>query len=202
MSLQYFPLGMGPQSWLTHDLLTQAYLESSKFGHPHNMYLMWAAEYGWLLVLLLLVLVLQLVLHFWRRRTAILIKGTVEEPLLLSGVTAAVVGALIHAGVSAVFIAPGSMLVGLLLLVGFWAQNAPPIFFLETGRDSCTASLGRLAFAASTAASVLVLWLLWAGQVHTYYLDMRADELYYQEELKGRTMPRFWFHGNFPRHEG
>ena len=202
MSLQYFPLGMGPQSWLTHDLLTQAYLESSKFGHPHNMYLMWAAEYGWLLVLLLLVLVLQLVLHFWRRRTAILIKGTVEEPLLLSGVTAAVVGALIHAGVSAVFIAPGSMLVGLLLLVGFWAQIAPPIFFLETGRDSCTASLGRLAFAASTAASVLVLWLLWAGQVHTYYLDMRADELYYQEELKGRTMPRFWFHGNFPRHEG
>ncbi|PTB96770.1 hypothetical protein C9993_09605, partial [Marinobacter sp. Z-F4-2] len=42
MSFQCFPYGMGPQSWLTHDLLSHEYSESKKFGHPHNMYLMWA----------------------------------------------------------------------------------------------------------------------------------------------------------------
>ncbi|MDF0748936.1 O-antigen ligase family protein [Marinobacter sp. 71-i] len=199
MSLQHFPLGMGPQSWLTHDLLTQAYSESSKFGHPHNMYLMWAAEYGWLLILLLLLLVLQLTLHFWRWRTVLLIEGKAGGVFTLSGVTASVVGALIHAGVSAVFIAPGSMLVGLLVLVGFWALIAPPEFCHEGGKGNHARSPAKLAFAASSAAVILVLWLLWAGQVHTYYLDMKADEINYQEQSKGRTLPRFWFHGNFPR---
>ena len=47
ISLQNFPFGMGPQSWLTHDILTKSYQSTSKFGHPHNMYLMWAAEYEW-----------------------------------------------------------------------------------------------------------------------------------------------------------
>lgn len=201
MSLQYFPLGMGPQSWLTHDLFTQSYLESSKFGHPHNMYLMWAAEYGWLLILLLLVLMVQLTLSLWRRRAAMLVEGAVQGLLLLSGVTASVVGALIHAGVSAVFIAPGSMLVGLFVLVAFWALIAPPLFLRGGGRFNCAAPPARLAFAVSFAAAVLVLWLFWVGQVHAYYLDMKADEPYYQEELKGRIMPRFWFHGNYPRRD-
>lgn len=201
MSLQHFPLGMGPQSWLTHDLLTQEYSESNKFGHPHNMYLMWAAEYGWLLILLLILLALQLTLYFWRRRTILLIEGKVDGVLMLSGFTSSLIGALIHAGVSAVFIAPGSMLVGLLVLVGFWALIAPEVFCHGGGRGYNARPPAKLAFAASSSAVVSVLWLLWVGQVHTYYLDMKADEIYYHEQSKGRTMPRFWFHGNFPRPE-
>jgi O-antigen ligase len=56
MSWQNFPFGMGPQAWLTHDIITEAYRESRKFGHPHNMYLMWAAEYGWISIAGLVVL--------------------------------------------------------------------------------------------------------------------------------------------------
>lgn len=201
MSFQHFPMGMGPQAWLTHDLLTQAYSESSKFGHPHNMYLMWAAEYGWLLVFLFLVLVFQLSLYSWRRRTVLLNERDSEGVLLLSGVTASAVGAMIHAGASAVFIAPGSMLVGLLILVGFYGLIAPPS--LNNPGSGCkpARSVVRLAFAASLAAIMLTLWFLWACQVYGYYLDMRLDEIYYQEHVKGRTMPRFWLHGNFPRPE-
>lgn len=201
MSLQHFPLGMGPQSWLTHDLLTQVYSENSKFGHPHNMYLMWAAEYGWLLVLLFLLLALQLTVHFWRRRTVLLAERNVEGILMLAGVTASVIAAFIHAGASAVFIAPGSMLVGLFVLVGFWALIAPPPLRCKEGQGSSAVLPVRLAFSASSAALILLIWLLWATQVHAYYLDMKADEVYYHEHLKERTLPRFWFHGNFPRPE-
>ncbi|MBL3554943.1 MULTISPECIES: O-antigen ligase family protein [Marinobacter] len=201
MSLQNFPFGMGPQSWLTHDLLAQEYLESRKFGHPHNMYLMWAAEYGWLLILLLMILALQLTLSFWRRRTTSLIEGKVDEVLILSGVASSLLGALVHAGVSAVFIAPGSMIVGLHVLVAFWALVAPKVFRPES-RGYNARTPAKLALASSSAAVVAVLWWLWVGQVHTYYLDMKADEIYSQEHLKEWTTPRFWFHGNFPRREG
>lgn len=201
MSLQHFPFGMGPQSWLTHDLLTQEYSGSSKFGHPHNMYLMWAAEYGWLLILLLVVLMFQFAFYFWKRRTVSLFEGEKSEVSMLCGVTASMIAGLVHAGVSAVFIAPGSMLVGMLVAIGFWALIAPRALFHGEGIQTTSKSVGRLVFAVVLATSVFVLWLLWLGQVYSYYLDMRTDEVYYQEELKEPTMPRFWFHGNFPREE-
>lgn len=199
MSIQHFPFGMGPQSWLTHDLLTQVYVESSKFGHPHNMYLMWAAEYGWLLVFLLAMFAVQCAFLFWRRRTALLLEGKTQDITVLCGVAASVIGALVHAGVSAVFIAPGSMLVGVLVLAGFWALIVPCGLFEEQGVQTNSRSNGRLLFTAFLAPLIVLLWLLWLGQVHAYFDDMRVDEIYYKEELKQPTMPRFWFHGNFPR---
>lgn len=199
MSLQHFPFGMGPQSWLTHDLLTQEYVESSKFGHPHNMYLMWAAEYGWLLVFLLAVFAVNCTFLFWKRRTALLLEGRTTDIAVLCGVAASVIGALVHAGVSAVFIAPGSMLVGVLVLAGFWALIVPCGLFEVRGIQANPKSSGRLVFTAFLAPLIVLLWLLWLGQVHAYYVDMRTDEIYYKEELKQPTMPRFWLHGNFPR---
>lgn len=199
MSLQHFPFGMGPQSWLTHDLLTQEYVESSKFGHPHNMYLMWAAEYGWLLVFLIAVFAVHCTFLFWKRRNALLLEGSAKNIAVLCGVAASVIGALVHAGVSAVFIAPGSMLVGVLVLAGFWALIVPSGLFEVRGVKTNTKSSGRLMFTAFLAPLIVLLWLLWLGQVHAYYVDMRTDEIYYKEELKQPTMPRFWLHGNFPR---
>lgn len=199
MSLQHFPFGMGPQSWLTHDLLTQEYVESSKFGHPHNMYLMWAAEYGWLLVFLLALFAVQCAFFFWKRRTALLLEDKTQDITVLCGVAASVIGALVHAGVSAVFIAPGSMLVGVLVLAGFWALIVPCGLFEVRGVQTNSKSSGRLVFTAFLAPLIVLLWLLWMGQVHAYYVDMRTDEIYYKEELKQPTMPRFWLHGNFPR---
>ena len=136
---------------------------------------------------------------FWKRRTASLLDGESKDIAVLCGVAASVIGALVHAGVSAVFIAPGSMLVGVLVLAGFWALIVPCGLFDGQGVRANPKSTGRLLFAASLATFIVLLWLLWLDQVHAYYVDMRADETYYKEELKQPTMPRFWLHGNFPR---
>ena len=112
MSLQNFPLGMGPQSWLTHQTLTSEYAGGIRFAHPHNMYLMWAAEYGWILVSLFFVLGVQVTRLLWVQRRKVLREKSAEGSLVLAGFTASVTAALVHAGVSAVFMAPGSMLVG------------------------------------------------------------------------------------------
>ncbi|WP_417547080.1 O-antigen ligase family protein [Marinobacter segnicrescens] len=197
MSLYNFPFGMGPQSWLTHDVLTSVYRESKKFGHPHNMYLMWAAEYGWLLMGFLAIVVLQAVRGFWRQRNVFREEGG-ENLLLLTGFTASVSAALFHAGVSAVFIAPGSMLIGLFVLIGFWAliQPAPTLSKeVGSGKTMLTYKLVAILLATIVAAA----WVAWAREVAIYYSDMRSDESFYQEQGGGGIYPRFWFHGNFPR---
>jgi len=169
MSLVNFPFGMGPQSWLTHNIITESYRDSRKFAHPHNMYLMWAAEYGWL-------------------------EGRVQA-VVISAYTASVAAALIHASVSAVFLAPGSMLVGFLVLCVFWALIMP-----TTRYSSCMLEGRRLCLVAVCIAGVwVIIWGLWFGEVWDYHSAMVEDLEYYQENGSGGMMPRFWFHGNFPR---
>jgi O-antigen ligase len=199
MSVQHFPFGMGPQSWLTHDLISPEYSARSRIGHPHNMYLMWAAEYGWLLVLLLLLLTVQLAVYLWQQRSRVLRNNARNELLFLCGFTTSVFGALVHAGVSAVFIAPGSMLIGMLVLTSFWALILPREIFLVQITRQRGNLYGRLVFASMTAAAVLTIWLLWMHQVSNYYGDMRVDESAYKDRAKGPVVPRFWLHGNFPR---
>ncbi|GHD54169.1 O-antigen ligase [Marinobacter persicus] len=198
MSLQNFPFGMGPQSWLTHEPITEAYATGKKFGHPHNMYLMWAAEYGWLLIAAMGLVVVQAIRNFWRRRAELFESGDSNQLLLLAGFTASVSAALFHAGVSAVFMAPGSMLVGLFVLIGFWALILPAGDSLQEARSTANPRR-RMIVAGLLSAAFLILWALWMNEVWQYYQDMRADEAYYYEHESEGTLPRFWFHGNYPR---
>ncbi|MBR9870816.1 MAG: O-antigen ligase family protein [Gammaproteobacteria bacterium] len=203
MSLQEFPLGMGPQSWLTHESFFEDYYVSRKFGHPHNMYLMWAAEYGWLLIGVLGLVVVQAVRYFWvARRLALLMpdsQSNNEKVLILVAITASLSGALFHAGVSAIFMAPGSMLIGLFVLIGFWALVLPvgktPHLIVH---DCGTLAAFRVLFLALSLI-LFACWLVWAQEVWAYYLDMREDEELYFKEGGAGALPRFWFHGNFPR---
>jgi hypothetical protein len=204
MSLQNFPLGMGPQSWLTHDPLSVNYVSSKKFGHPHNVYLMWAEEYGWLVIVALGVIVFQAIRYFWSSRRLLLARDCSSEDheclLLLAGFTASVSAALFHAGASAVFMAPGSMLVGLFVLIGFWGLIMPPgLAFVATDRKPQRASVARILGASIIGAAILLAWLAWMSAVWSYYQDMRRDELYYHESTDRGMLPRFWYHGNFPR---
>ncbi len=198
MSIQNFPFGMGPQSWLTHEIITEAYRNSPKFGHPHNMYLMWAAEYGWLLIAGLLVLVGQAAKNFWVKRTLIRSGQAPELALILAAFTASVSAALFHAGVSAVFMAPGSMLIGLLVLTLFWALVQPPVALVPplTVRQR----RGRTKIALLVTAVVAVLCVVWLREVWHYYRAMEQDVEFYHEHASEGTLPRFWFHGNYPRH--
>ena len=97
MSVQQLPLGLGPQSWLTHDVLTEPFRKSTRFGHPHNMYLMWAAEYGWLLMLALFVMGAAGFTRLWKKRTALMASADPSIPIL-AAFAASVAAALVHAG--------------------------------------------------------------------------------------------------------
>ena len=194
MSLVEFPFGLGPQSWLTHEIITESYRKSPKFGHPHNMYLMWAAEYGWLLIAALLVLAGQAMRLFWRRRNELAQDDT--KALALAAFTASVSAALLHAGVSAVFMAPGSMLIGFLVLSAFWALINDDSVFSE---NKPTKKRTMVAITIVLVGSVLCL--AWLKEVRAYHSAMVADQVFYFESVPAGTLPRFWFHGNFPRHE-
>ncbi len=195
MSLENFPLGMGPQSWLTHEILTEVYRQSPKFGHPHNMYLMWAAEYGWLLIGALLLLVGQAVRLFWQRRDEVHAGGSKDSALPLAAFTASVSAALLHAGVSAVFIAPGSMLIGFLVLCVFWSLITPESRPVTPRRPKI-----RILVAGFAGLLISVPCLYWVDEVAEYYEAMESDREFYYENVPAGTLPRFWFHGNFPRH--
>lgn len=201
MSLQRFPFGMGPQSWLTHELLAPSYAESNKFGHPHNMYLMWAAEYGWLLVLILFWVAFQVASFLYARCQVIKVTESSTEAIVLAALLASVVGALIHAGVSAVFIAPGSMLVGLLILPVFFGFIVPNSLKRKSLKNDTSHPLRKAFLGVVIATLVFALWGGWVVEVRKYYLDMREDEPYYQEVLRERALPRFWLHGYFPRND-
>lgn len=202
MSLQNFPFGMGPQSWLTHDRLTEAYSNVGKFGHPHNMYLMWAAEYGWALIAALGMVVLQAIRYFWKARAALIglpsTDPSDERLLMLAALTASVSAALFHAGVSAVFMAPGSMLVGLFVLIAFWALIIPVQPDPSRG-EQCASSKSYTAIALLVSIVIFLGWAVWAKGVWHYYEDMREDENLFYGDVSEGMLPRFWFHGNFPR---
>lgn len=198
MSLQNFPFGMGPQSWLTHDILTDAYRESPKFGHPHNMYLMWAAEYGWVSIAALVTLCC-VALRNLRSRIAESRIIQDQNVLFLVAFTASVTAAMFHAGVSAVFIAPGSMLVGLCVLSVFWALIKPEANLHDS--EIKFGSFHRAKYINYVAALLFFLLAsMWFLEVLRYREAMANDLIYYQNELSQKHLPRFWFHGNFPRH--
>ena len=196
MSLQNFPFGMGGQSWLTHEILTETYRSSSKFGHPHNMYLMWAADYGWIAIFGLALLGSVALRRLLRRASAVRVEDN-RDALLLVAFTASVTAALVHAGVSAVFIAPGSMLIGLLVLSVFWALISPDLRPMVSNqrRFSAPVLAGYMLVIAFTLAGSL-----WFREVLRYHQAMTEDLVYYQENVSQGMLPRFWFHGNFPRH--
>lgn len=189
MSLQFFPLGVGAQSWLTHEGLTTAYANGFRFGHPHNMYLMWAAEYGWLYVLLLALLAS---LALRGRQQSTRLQAAVYE--LGSDTTCAFMGAciaaVVHAGVSGVFWSPASMLVGLPVIAILVAMRAGPAPFEALGKSKSLS--GRLVLIA-----LVGLLLFWQGHVIAYYRAMKTD----LEQIESdRTLaPRFWVHGDYPR---
>ena len=62
-----------------------------------------------------------------------------------------------------------------------------------------------LPLAAFTASVVILaggaLCLAWLKEVRAYHSAMVVDEAFYYENVPVGTLPRFWFHGNFPRYE-
>lgn len=199
MSLQNFPWGMGSQSWLTHSVLSKEYMSAKTLGHPHNMYLLWAAEYGWALLGLVAVLMVVTLKRLLALRNMIEF-GSQQHALLIVAFTASCLAGISHAGISAVFLVPASMAVAVLVFGVFWAlistptDNAPIPKVLTNGVTSRQARPKLV-----VAFLVLVAGVAWLQEVWRYHEAMEADLVIYAESPNAPLLPRFWLHGYFPR---
>lgn len=195
MSLVNMPFGLGPLSWLTHPVISDVYANSKSYGHPHNMYLLWAAEYGWISIMALAIAVVGIGRALVARGSKHRASGL--DATLMAGFTLSVVAASVHAGVSAVFMAPASMLTGFLVFTLFLALlQASPLNTVAPRRASATPLI------RFSAGLVLVLSLVaggwWLSEVWRYYQDNMDDRLTYKGD-GAIYSPRFWSHGDFPR---
>ncbi|WP_295717313.1 O-antigen ligase family protein [uncultured Halovibrio sp.] len=199
MSLVHFPFGMGGQSWLTHDIITSAYETGKKMGHPHNMYLMWAAEYGWFSILGLTLMGSGVVYGLFVIRSRVHQYAlSSDNKNLIIALTASTVASACHAGASSVFMAPASMLVGLMVLSLFrGALNHPELFGNRSGKIQFSGK--SLVPRYLTLPVVLSVLLFWNLEVVRYYQAMTVDRSWYGDNVPQSMQPRFWAHGNFPR---
>ena len=195
MSLVNMPFGQGPLSWLTHSVISDAYANSKSYGHPHNMYLLWAAEYGWISIMALAIAVVGIGRALVARGSKHRASGL--DAALMAGFTLSVVAASVHAGVSAVFMAPASMLAGFVVFALFLALLQASSPNTTAPRQASTTLLIRF-----SAGLMLVLSLVaggwWMSEIWRYYQDNMEDRLTYKGD-GAIYSPRFWSHGDFPR---
>lgn len=193
MSLQNFPFGMGVQSWLTHEVITDTY--RVRFGHPHNMYLLWAAEYGWLFVASLFAGAMWILRRSFARVRGLALNDP-KRALILLALLHSFIAACTHAGVSAVFIGPASLLVGWFVMVAILRMTFP-----VTGdrRDL----IGRpVPLWLRGSLALLLLWSFAAywDALLDYKRDSDKDQICYPYMgIPTGNGPRFWLHGDFPR---
>ncbi|PHS44470.1 MAG: hypothetical protein COB05_17090 [Marinobacter sp.] len=194
MSLVQFPLGLGPQSWLTHQTITDAYASGKQFGHPHNMYLLWAAEYGWILICAMVIAAFGVFRRLKVRRQEYLVAK--RNATLISGIIVSAVAACVHASVSAVFMAPASMLIGFLVLTLFFAWLQIP----AVGSSSVPKQTrGGRFFLRMLAVLIILLGMFWFAEIYRYYHDNLEDRNVYEGQGMMLYTPRFWSHGDYPR---
>ena len=197
MSMHNFPVGMGAQSWITHQAISEGFPSNTRLGHPHNMYLMWAAEYGWLLLVAVGILIAMTLRNLSTKARQIR-TSAYKQPEVLIAFTVSAIAGLTHAGFSAVFIIPASMLIGFLMLSVFWSfilRQSPRVKELSK-QEGLTTTHVVLVMAITLGG------VMWFTQVWEYHQAMVADLSQYEERPNAAYWPRFWFHGNFPRPEG
>lgn len=196
MSLINFPFGMGPQSWIAHDVITDEYAGSLRFGHPHNMYLMWAAEYGWITVISaflgIMLAIGKLPVQIFRKR------DDESGDVVVYSLLASFFAACIHALVSAVFLAPASLLLGWFVVTALLARirNAAikPAVVNAIARNQNVVQ-DYLVVACLSLAIVAFFTALFS-----YKRDAETDRTCYTYmAVAASNGPRFWLHGDFPR---
>lgn len=198
MSLESFPFGMGPQSWITHELISTQSQFGARLGHPHNMYLMWAAEYGWIMIAALMLLVCRVLKNLLVATKQIGSGKSAFEHCLVAFSISSFAG-LFHAGLSAVFIVPASMAVGVCVLGIFWGLSQCDFEQGNVAADRVAVRLRPAILRFVMPVAFLVVGVFWAAEVWLYFQAMENDFTDYRQGPNPVSFPRFWFHGNFPR---
>ena len=188
MSWENFPLGMGPFSWVSHAPITEGFEEVRRLGHPHNMYLFFAAEYGWLSILALLGLCLHAV-----KRLIPLATNTEPNPSLIA-FTASVIAALTHSFFSAVLLTPNSLLIVFAVLALYWGL----LHKKDLSAQKKTSFIKSL-LVKGLAVTLFVLGLFWLSNVYTYRAQLQQDLASPHAKITGISSPRFWEHSHIPQ---
>lgn len=191
LSLENFPFGIGPLGWISPAV-------GSRFGHPHNMVLMWAAEWGWLAVVGLLVIAISTLRRFLSLRRTLLEKKDLGQSMRVAGLLASVIAGLAHAQLSAVFIAPPSMLVGFWILALFMAVVWQPWAQQEAAANVINKERKLTPAIAAYATLSVVLFVGWYA-VLDYYRYME-HKIYVEQEFYPMA-PRFWLYGQVQNFE-
>lgn len=200
MSLQVFPLGMGAESWMTHAPITTGFVYELAHGHPHNMILLWAAEYGWLAVL-------GVSIFFWgvlEKLKLICSKPSSDisikdgDHLIFISLIGAAFSGLIHACVSGVLIVPASTIaIAMVLVFTQYFLN----FSIDARFPECNGN-NRASWSCPLKgvflALVLALGVIQFNYMGGYYTMMSEDKERYVSHGKVMFFPRYWAHGFAP----
>lgn len=183
LSMREFPFGLGPLSYNKETAV-------DGLGTPHSFYLLWAAEYGWLILLLFILGFVLFSYPAWikLRRSAVAQPGDIYQ----MAVQFSVLSAFLHAGVSGIFTSSVSQLVGLPILIVYFSLMA-------RGFPSLTEA-NRLITGVGIRFGAFVLLLLSAitiPQIHGWWAQAKLNEPAYIEMNRVPLAPRFWLHGRF-----
>jgi hypothetical protein len=192
-----FPFGMGPQSWLTHEVLTGDYLASKRYGHPHNMYLLWAAEYGWLFVGGLFCGVMWVLRYVFVKLNRLALCDP-RRALLMLALLHSFTAACIHAVVSAVFIGPASLLVGWFVIVGILRMTFPTRQEIHPKTVESRTWWSKALYACAVALALSFNWY-WDALLGYRRAADEDRSCYTSIDAFVGNGPRFWLHGDFPR---
>jgi len=206
MSLVNFPFGMGGQSWLMHEPLTAPYINRDVrlFGAPHNMYLFWAAEYGWASIVALL-LPFGYSVYRLKKMCAGMTGYFKKNNAITVALAASVSAVLVHSFVSSVLLTAPAMLVGLMVLSIYWALILPgssESYLKRRCRSRFRSSYNSSPHLKMVIGFILVatFWfgLIFTKEVMSYHEAMLNDWECFPEKTKLGPIPRFWQHGYFP----
>jgi hypothetical protein len=191
MSLANFPFGMGGQSWLTHEPITEPFVnaEVKSFGAPHNMYLLWASEYGWIFILTLF-FPAYFIIRGVKRCYEVYCAQSNPLAHVLVGVVASLLAGLLHSGVSSVLLAPAGMIFGLMVFSIAWA--------FAVSYDDNIPSQKNKSFWVLMTTSTFLLGLFFLSGVVDYKVESDRDRECFEKVGMSGYMPRFWYHGYFP----
>ncbi|WP_418140349.1 O-antigen ligase family protein [Marinobacter sp. MA] len=180
LSVRNFPLGAGPLSYIAETPV-------SANATPHSLYFRWAAEYGWLVVLVFIAGLVWLASPLFRQMRSVNIEKV--ESFQLAIIWSAL-AAFVHASVSGVFTSPYSLTVGFPVLI---------VFFVFMIKVKASLKLTELHIRGGSAAAAVLFSISIAmmPSMHSWYVEAKRDQELFFETYKSSLSPRFWLHGRY-----
>ena len=180
LSVRNFPLGVGPLSYIAETPV-------SANATPHSLYFRWAAEYGWLFVLVFIAGLVWLAAPLFRQMRSVNIKKI--EPFQLTIIWSAL-AAFFHANVSGVFTSPYSLAVGFPVLIVVFV-------FIIKAKASLKLTKLHIRGVSASAALLFSISIAMMPSMHSWYVEAKRDQELFFETYKSSLSPRFWLHGRY-----